>query len=140
MPDFSTADSDNRDIYEAVSYVRSPGQSPPKDGLEVFTVILARYEKLLKDERELQDGLSALQLEGNFVRTEAARVTKPEGLRLAAGAFGVSDGGRRHGSHSRSRLAARSIRHPLAYRAGLPVHDRVARFRGVSDLGYPAAI
>ena len=87
MPDFSAADSDNRDIYEAVSNARSPGQSPPKDGLEVFKVILARYEKLLEDERELQAGLSALQLEGNFVRTEAARVTKPEGLRLAAVAF-----------------------------------------------------
>ena len=85
MPDFSAGDSD-RDIYEAVNRVRS-GQPPPNVNLEVFKVIVARYENLLDDERELQAGLSALQLEGNFVRTEAARVTKPEGLRLAAGAF-----------------------------------------------------
>ena len=87
MPDSSDADRD-QDIYEVVNNARSPGQSPPSTfNLEVFKVRWARYEKLLKDERELQDGLSALQLEGNFVRTEAARVTKPEGLRLAAGAF-----------------------------------------------------
>ena len=88
MPDSSDADRD-RDIYEAVNNARSPDQSSPRAAyrLELFKARWARYEKLLENERELQAGLSALQLEGNFVRTEAARVAKPEGLRLAAFAF-----------------------------------------------------
>ena len=46
-----------------------------------------RYDKLIESERDRQAGLSALEREGDFVRTEAARVAKPQGLRLAAFAF-----------------------------------------------------
>ena len=88
MPEFPAADSDKQGVYAAVSYVRSLSQSPPTGDLEVFKMILTRYEKLVEDERELQAGLSALQLEGNFVRTEAARVAKPPELWRAVVAFG----------------------------------------------------
>ena len=38
-----------------------------------------RYDKLIEAERDRQAGLSALEREGDFVRTERARVAKPEG-------------------------------------------------------------
>ena len=61
MPEFPAGDSDNRDVYEAVNNVRS-GQPPPAEDLELFKVILARYEKMVEDERERQAGLSALAI------------------------------------------------------------------------------
>lgn len=87
MPEFPIGDSDKHKVYAAVNNVRS-GKSPSVTGFEVFKVTWARYEKLVEDERELQAGLSALQLEGNFVRTEAARVAKPPELWRAVVAFG----------------------------------------------------
>ena len=139
MPEFPAGDSDNRDAYEAVNNVRS-SQPPPAASFEVFKVIWARYEKLVEDERELQAGLSALQLEGNFVRTEAARVAKPPELWRAVVAFGYLTVFGVVAPRSRSRLAPSSVQPPLAYFVGPRVRKRGGCFRGVSDLGYPAAI
>lgn len=57
------------------------------DRTDVFMWKEDRYDKLIKAERDLQAGLSALEREGGFVRTERARVAKPEGLRGAMFAF-----------------------------------------------------
>ena len=46
-----------------------------------------RYAKLIEAERERQDRLALLEREHDFVRTEAARVAKPQGLWFAASAF-----------------------------------------------------
>ena len=47
-----------------------------------------QYDKLIEAERDLRDGVLALERERDFVRTEAARVAKPRGLGWAAASFG----------------------------------------------------
>ena len=46
-----------------------------------------RYDTLIEDEHEQQARLALLEHEYDFVRTEAARVAKPQGLWFAASAF-----------------------------------------------------
>ena len=98
IPDDSVADWK---VYTAVHNARPQPRPASKFGLgpasvPVFRLPVAneilvwrqeRYDKLIEAERELQAGLSALEREGDFVRTEAARVAKPQGLGWAAVAF-----------------------------------------------------
>lgn len=58
------------------------------DSDDVYVWKQERYDKLIETERELHAGLSALEREGELVRTELARVAKPQGLWLAAFSFG----------------------------------------------------
>ena len=60
--------------------------APPSDS-EASQREQRRYDKLLKEERDLQADLSALEREGDFVRTEVARAANPVGLGRAVAAF-----------------------------------------------------
>ena len=59
----------------------------PTESDEMFVWKQTRYDKLIEAEREQQDRLSLLGRERDFVRTEAARVARPQGLWLAAWSF-----------------------------------------------------
>ena len=86
MPDSSDADSD-LDIYEAVNDARAPGSPPERISVEALLVLWRRYDKLIAEEREQRADLSGLKGARDLVRTEAARVGKPQGLWSAAFAF-----------------------------------------------------
>ena len=77
------------EVYQAVYSARSSPSSwtRPFDSDVERVWKQERYDKLIESERGLQAGLSALEREGDFVRTEAARVAKPHGLGRAAAAF-----------------------------------------------------
>ena len=83
------------EVYKAVRKARPGFRSAPfylgpaLSSDNAFSVLEhQRYDKLLEAERDLRAALSALEREGDFVRTEAARVAQPEGLWWVAGAFG----------------------------------------------------
>ena len=72
-------------VYDQVrTAVSSSTRSEDSEGQRLQQT---RYDKLIADEREQQDRMALLEREHEFVRTEAARVAKPRGLRLAASAF-----------------------------------------------------
>lgn len=81
---------DDWEVYRAVYNAQpsSSGWTGPFDSDIERVWKQERYDKLIESERDLQAGLSALEREGDLVRTETARVTKPHGLGRAAAAFG----------------------------------------------------
>ena len=68
-------------------WAASLSRAKDRDSEERDMLKQKRYDTLIEDEHEKQARLALLEREHDFVRTEAARVPKPQGLWFAASAF-----------------------------------------------------